>query len=201
MAALQSSLNDARLHALELQLQPHFLFNTLNSVSSLVRIGKQEEAVKMIAGLSDLLRYTLDRSGAQRVSLDEEVNTLRRYFDIQRMRFPDRLSLDIDVAEDVRQTPVPTFILQPLAENAVRHGISQSASEGRVSLRAFRQNGFVRIEMFNTGWLDDRHRRGVGLTNTAARLQQMYGAEHRFALTNDRGGVIATISVPWSGTQ
>lgn len=194
----QSSLNDARLHALELQLQPHFLFNTLNSVSALVRGGKPEEAVKMIAGLSDLLRYTLDRSGAQRVALDEEVQTLRRYLEIQRVRFSDRMSLDIDVAGEVAKVRVPTFILQPLAENAVRHGLSRSASGGRIELRAWRDNGFVKIEMFNTGALDERYRAGVGLKNTVDRLQQIYGGGHEFSLHAARGGVVAAIAIPWS---
>ena len=196
--AAQMSLTEARLHALELQLQPHFLFNTLNSVSALVRIGKAEEAVRMIAMLSDLLRYTLQRAGAQRVTLEEEVATLRRYFDIQRMRFADRLTLHIDVADDVKHVPVPTFILQPLAENAIRHGISRSAGEGRVEVRAVRDNGVVRIEMFNTGSLDDGHGSGVGLTNTESRLQQLYGAGNHFALRAAPGGVLATMSIPWS---
>lgn len=194
----QSSLNDARLHALELQLQPHFLFNTLNSVSSLVRVGKPDEAVRMIAMLSELLRYTLHRAGAQRVTLEEEVATLRRYFDIQRMRFSDRLTLDIEIADDVKNVPVPTFILQPLAENAIRHGISRSAGEGRIEVRATREDDVVRIEMFNTGALDDAHERGVGLTNTTARLQQLYGAGNHFALASRGGGVVAAISIPWS---
>jgi len=196
--AAQTSLHEARLHALELQLQPHFLFNTLNSVSSLVRIGKAEDAVRMIAMLSDLLRYTLDRAGAQRVTLEEEVATLRRYFDIQRVRFSDRLTLDIDVAEEVKHVPVPTFILQPLAENAIRHGISRSAGEGRIAVRAARERDHVRIEMFNTGSLPDARRHGVGLANTIARLQQIYGGAHHFALTAANGGVLAVMCVPWS---
>jgi LytS/YehU family sensor histidine kinase len=165
-----------------------------------VRIGKSEEAVRMIAILSELLRYTLSRAGAQRVTLEEEVTTLRRYFDIQRMRFSDRLTLDIEIDDDVKNVPVPTFILQPLAENAIRHGISRSAGEGRIEVRAAREDGMVRIEMFNTGSLDDAHERGVGLTNTAARLQQIYGAGHHFALAARGGGVVAAISIPWSET-
>jgi sensor histidine kinase YesM len=198
MAQLEASLHEARLHALELQLQPHFLFNTLNAVSSLVRTGKGDDAVKMIAGLSDLLRYTLDRSGAQRVTLDEEATTLRRYLEIQRVRFADRLAYDIRIDDDVRRATVPTFILQPLAENAVRHGISRVAGEGHVDVRAFRENGFVRIEMFNTGTLDTEQARGIGLQNTTDRLKQMYGDHQRFELRNDRGGVMAAISIPWS---
>jgi two-component system, LytTR family, sensor kinase len=198
MARLESSLNEAKLHALELQLQPHFLFNTLNAIASLVRTGKDEEAVRMIAGLSELLRYTLDRSGAQRVTLDEEANTLRRYLEIQRVRFADRLAFDINIAEDVRVAEVPTLILQPLAENAVRHGISRTAGHGKIDVNAFRDHGSLHIEMFNTGTLDDQVRLGIGLQNTIERLKQMYGEKHTFHLRSDKGGVLATLSIPWS---
>ena len=198
MAQLEASLNEARLHALELQLQPHFLFNTLNAVASLVRIGKSDEAVTMIAGLSDLLRYTLDRSGVQRVTVDEETSTLRRYLEIQRMRFADRLRYEILVEDDAGSAMLPTLILQPLAENAVRHGISRSAGEGRIDVRAFRQNGLLRVEMFNTGTLSDGEGPGIGLQNTRERLRQMYGDKHHFDLRAAEGGVLASLSIPWS---
>src|SRR5207253_7416388 len=118
------------LHALELQIQPHFLFNTLNAVTSLVRTGKNSEAIVMIAGLSDILRYTLDHEGNQRVRLEAETEMLRRYLEIQRTRFADRMTFSIDVDSSVRSAAVPTLILQPLAENAVRHGIARSAAGG-----------------------------------------------------------------------
>ncbi|MFP5246911.1 MAG: sensor histidine kinase, partial [Thermoanaerobaculia bacterium] len=117
---LERSLAEARMHALELQLQPHFLFNTLNAISTLVRAARNSEAVVMIAGLSDLLRYTLDHAGQQRVTVEEESAILRRYLEIQRMRFADRLTFDIDVSDDARRATIPTLILQPLAENAIR---------------------------------------------------------------------------------
>jgi two-component system LytT family sensor kinase len=197
-AQLQASLNEAKLHALELQLQPHFLFNTLNAVSSLVRTGRNDRAVTMIAGLSDLLRYTLDRSGEPRVTLEEETNTLRRYLEIERVRFVDRLEFDIEITDETRHAAVPTLILQPLAENAVRHGLSRSAGEGRINVRAFRENGHLRIDIFNTGTLDDRAPRGIGLQNTIERLKQMYGDAHRFDLRNEGDGVKASLSIPWS---
>ncbi|HEX7419055.1 MAG TPA: histidine kinase [Thermoanaerobaculia bacterium] len=198
MAQLEVSLHQARLHALELQLQPHFLFNTLNATAALVRTGKDEEAVKMIAGLSDLLRYTLDRSGAQHVTLDEESNTLRNYLEIQRVRFADRLAFDIDIADDVKRAEVPTLILQPLAENALRHGIARTAGEGRIAVRAFRERNFLHIEMFNTGTLDTDARLGIGLRNTIERLKQMYGDKHQFDLRTEGGGVLASLMIPWS---
>jgi two-component system, LytTR family, sensor kinase len=195
---LDRSLNAARLHALELQIQPHFLFNTLNAVSALVRTRQNDEAVQVIAGLSDLLRYTLDHAGAQRVPLEQEAEMLRRYLEIQQVRFADRLEVRIDVPEEVRRAAVPTLILQPLAENAIRHGLSLSAAAGIVDVRAFRENERLRIEMFNTGALAERSRDGIGLTNTRARLRQLYGDAQSFDLRQTDGGVLATISIPWS---
>jgi hypothetical protein len=193
---LQSSLMNARLHALELQLQPHFLFNTLISISSLVRTEQNEEAVTMIAGLSDLLRYTLDHAGRQQVTLDEESAMLRRYLEIQKGRFPDRLTYSIDVAPEVLHAAVPTFILQPLAENAIRHGIARSAGAGVVTVRAFRDGARVQIEMFNSGTLQPPANGGIGVANTRERLRQLYGNDQHFDLRNDRGGVLASLSVP-----
>ena len=197
-AQLERLLAEARLHALELQLQPHFLFNTLNAISSLVRASRSREAVVMIAGLSDLLRYTLDHAGQQRVSIEEETAILQRYLEIQQTRFSDRLTFQIDVAENARRAAVPTLILQPLAENAIRHGLSQSAGSGHVGVKAFREGDRLRIEMFNTGTLEDASKRGLGLRNTADRLQQLYGDAHRFELRGDRDGVVAALDIPWS---
>jgi len=193
---LQTSLMNARLHALELQLQPHFLFNTLNTISSLVRTEQNGEAVTMIAGLSELLRYTLDRAGRQQVTLDEESAMLRRYLEIQQGRFPDRLTFSIDVASDVRRAAVPTFILQPLAENAIRHGIARSAGAGVVNVRAFRDHDQVLIEMFNSGTLSPSPDTGIGLGNTRERLRQLYGNAQRFELRNENGGVLASLRIP-----
>ncbi|HEX2833621.1 MAG TPA: histidine kinase [Thermoanaerobaculia bacterium] len=195
---LDRSLNAARLHALELQIQPHFLFNTLNAISALVRTKQNDEAVQVIAGLSDLLRYTLDHAGAQRVPLEQEAEMLRRYLEIQQVRFADRLEVRIVVADEVLHAAVPTLILQPLAENAIRHGLSQSASPGIIDVRAFRENDRLRIEMFNTGAIAGNSRAGIGLTNTRERLQQLYGDSQSFDLRQTATGVLATISIPWS---
>lgn len=197
-AQLEKSLAEARLHALELQIQPHFLFNTLNAISALVRSGQQTQAVEMIAGLSDLLRYALDRAGEQRVALVDEVEMLRRYLEIQRARFADRLTFEIDVAGDARRGAVPVLLLQPLAENAIRHGIAKSAGPGRVHVRAFREGGALRIEMFNSGHLAPHRQDGIGISNTVARLEQLYGVGQRFELGEGAGGVLATVTIPWS---
>jgi two-component system, LytTR family, sensor kinase len=195
---LQASLTDARLHALELQLQPHFLFNTLNAVASLVRMRKNDEAVTMIAGLSDLLRYTLDHEGSQRVTVEAETEMLRRYLDIQRARFADRMTYTIDVDPAARAAAVPTLILQPLAENAIRHGIARSAAGGSVSVRAFRENGCLRVDVGNTGSLADGDAHGIGLRNTRERLRQLYGDDQTFSLRQSDDGVVASLRIPWS---
>ncbi len=188
-ARLETSLADARLRALELQIQPHFLFNTLNAITSLVRNRRNDDAVTMIAGLSELLRYTLDHAGEQEVALEDELAVLRRYLEIQHARFPDRMSFGA----------VPTLLLQPLAENAVRHGIALSASPGVVHVRAFRREGRLFIEVFNSGsLLDASGKPGIGLRNTRDRLQHLYGDEGRFELAPSNDGVMASLSIPWS---
>jgi len=197
-AQLETSLVDARLQALELQLQPHFLFNTLNAISGLVRMKRNEEAIAMLAGLSELLRYTLDHAGDQKVPLDAELAVLRRYLEIQRARFPDRMSFTIDVSDEAGRGAVPTLLLQPLAENAIRHGIEQSASPGVVNVRAFRNNGHLNIEVFNTGTLGGSTDRGIGVRNTVDRLRHLYGDEGQFELKSAGEGVLASVQIPWS---
>ena len=197
-AKLETSLSEARLHALELQIQPHFLFNTMNAISSLVRNRRNDEAVTMLAGLSELLRYTLDHAGHHRVPLEKELAVLRRYLEIQHMRFPDRMSFSIDVSDDAARAAVPALLLQPLAENAVRHGIDASASAGVVNVRAFRSGARLQVEIFNSGRLAEAARTGIGLKNTRERLQHLYGDAAAFDLANTKDGVLASLSIPWS---
>ncbi len=197
-AQLEASLAEARLHALELQIQPHFLFNTMNAISSLVRARRNDEAVTMLAGLSELLRYTLDHTEQQRVSLEEELSVLRRYLEIQHTRFSDRMTFAIDAPQDVTRAAVPALLLQPLAENAVRHGIDPSSGPGVVDVRAFRSGERLRIDIFNSGNVSPSPRAGIGLRNTRERLQHHYGDAWSFELTNIHGGVLASLSIPWS---
>jgi hypothetical protein len=196
-ALLEASLSDARLHALELQIQPHFLFNTLNSISALVRTARQGEAVTMIAGLSELLRYSLDHAGEQRVALATELAITERYLEIERLRFPDRMAFEIDAPAELRGAAVPTLLLQPLAENAIRHGIAKLAAPGRVAIKIRRDDDRLCIEVFNTGSLAADYRAGVGLGNTMDRLRHLYGSAHGFELRSRDGGVVAQVSVPW----
>jgi two-component system LytT family sensor kinase len=197
-AQLERSLVDARLHALELQLQPHFLFNTLNAVAGLVRSNRKDQAVTMIAGLADLLRYSLDHAGRQCVPLEEEIEVLQRYLEIESARFPDRLSVRIALAEDARRAAVPMLILQPLAENAVRHGIERSAAAGRIEVDAARVGERLQIRMRNSGTLDPAAIEGIGTRNTHERLAALYGGQASFRVTALDDGVLALLDLPWS---
>ncbi len=195
-AELRRSLNDARLHALELQIQPHFLFNTLNAISGLVRVSRKDEAVRMIAGLADLLRYSLDHAGRQRVTLGEEVEVLTRYLEIQQTRFPDRMSFTVSMDESLRQAAVPILILQPLAENAVRHGIARAGSASRVEVRAQRTDDRLELQVRNKGSIATPVVEGIGLANTRERLRTLYGDEARFSLTQSGDHVLAQLDLP-----
>jgi len=197
-AQLETSLAEARLHALELQTQPHFLFNTLNGIASLVRAGQTKEALTMIGGLSDLLRYALDRAGGGTVPLAEEARTVERYLQIQSLRFPNRLSFEVQVDPGAARAAVPALLLQPLVENAVRHGLSRSDAAGRIALSAERRGEQVAIEIFNTGHLDADRKHGIGLSNTIARLSQLHGDQASFELATHDGGVMARVTLPWS---
>jgi two-component system, LytTR family, sensor kinase len=197
-AQLEASLADARFEVLELQIQPHFLFNTMNAISALVRNRRNDEAVDMMAGLSELLRYTLDHAGDQKVALDQELAILRRYLEIQRARFPDRMSFRIEASAEARRSAIPTLLLQPLAENAVRHGIAASAGPGVIELRASREDGFLRIDLFNSGSLAPGAIGGIGVRNTRERLRHLYGDAWQFELTNAEGGVLTSVAIPWS---
>jgi hypothetical protein len=197
-ARLQTSLADARLQALELQIQPHFLFNTMNSISALIRARRNDEAIEMTAGLCELLRYSLDHEGKQQVALEDEVAVLRRYLEIQHVRFSDRMTYEVDVAADAGRGAIPTLLLQPLAENAVRHGIAMSAAAGVIEVRATRHGDRLQIDVFNSGSFAGEARDGIGLRNTRARLQHLYGDAGKFELVAADGGVLARVTIPWS---
>lgn len=196
-AQLERSLADAKLHALELQLQPHFLFNTLNAIAGLVRSGRNEQAVTMIAGLADLLRYSLDHTGRQRVPLAEEMDMVERYLEIENARFPDRMSFRVDVADGAGRALVPNLILQPLVENAVRHGIAGMAATGTIAVEAGRVGDRLHIRLRNSGSLAAAPVEGIGLRNTRERLRTLYGDAAVFGLAAAGGGVLAILDLPW----
>ncbi|HJQ39249.1 MAG TPA: histidine kinase [Thermoanaerobaculia bacterium] len=188
-------LAQAQLANLRLQVQPHFLFNTLHTIASLVRDGSSHAAVTMIAGLSDLLRYSLDNAGRDRVPLSEELEVVRRYLEIQQTRFSDQLHVNVEMEPDTRDAAVPTLLLQPLVENAIRHG-----NPGLVDVRTRRDDGTLVVEIENDGApLNGHLREGIGLSSTRRRLEQLYGARASLELMNrEPAGVVARVRIPFS---
>ena len=201
---LARGLTEARLQALKMQLQPHFLFNTLNAISALIP-AEAKPARRMIARLGDLLRSTLEHEDTQEVTLREELAFLEPYLEIEQARLEDRLTVVMNIAPETLDARVPHLILQPLVENAVRHGIASRIEPGRVEISASRgpDGRVLQLEIRDDGPGVDRHndvrtRRGVGLTNIRSRLEQLYGGEHRFKLENQAaGGVLVQVTVPF----
>ncbi|HEV7589625.1 MAG TPA: sensor histidine kinase [Longimicrobium sp.] len=196
---LQGQLAHAQLQALRMQLNPHFLFNALNSISMLVRGGQSGEAVRMLAGLGDLLRGVLEEERPNEVPLREELDFLTRYLAIEQIR-ADRLQVRMVVAPELMDARVPNLILQPLVENAIRHGIARSSAAGLVEIGARRENGALLLSVRDDGpglSADGNGREGVGLTNTRARLARMYGDEQGLEMVDaEGGGTLVTIRLP-----
>jgi two-component system, LytTR family, sensor kinase len=200
-AQLETRLAQAELDALRMQLHPHFLFNTLNSISVLMA-EDTKAAQRMLARLSDLLRASLENEGAHEVSLKKELEFLESYLEIEQTRFHDRLTVRMEVDPKALDARVPHLILQPLVENAIRHGIAPRAAPGLIEILARRQNGMVQLVVRDNGaGLGPRSiessLKGIGLANTRARLEQLYGPAHRFEL-EDADGLRVTIAIPFS---
>ena len=197
----ESAAHLARLQALQSQLEPHFLFNTLNAISTLVAEGKNAEAGRMISRLSDFLRLTLESSGTSEIPVAEELEFVRRYVEIEQVRFGDRLRVTIHATPDAMPAMVPALLLQPLIENAVKHGVLPRESGGTVALQVAKQNGLLHISVADDGpgWpAGAAPARGVGLTNTAERLAELYGEHSSFSLDPiPEGGVVATVEIPF----
>jgi two-component system LytT family sensor kinase len=201
-AELHAQVTDARLNVLRAQLNPHFLFNTLNAVSTLVD-EDPPGARRMLARLSDLLRHALGEEDEQEIPLARELEMLRRYLEIMEVRFQGRLDVSIDSDKSLDDALVPNLVLQPLVENAFRHGIAQLQSVGRVAVRAVRDDGDLVLTVRDNGRGPAKDlREGVGLSNTRARLAQLYGSDRpRLALTSaEDGGAIAEVRVPYHTT-
>ena len=197
---LEALLAQTRLQMLSMQLQPHFLFNTLNTIAELVH-QQPAAAERMIGGLSHLLRETLHAGLVDRVPLSQELALLERYVDIQRARFGDRLRVTVTVAEDAAPALVPTLLLQPLVENSIKHGIGAKAGAGHIDITAAREGHVLRIAIADDGrgLPPGSLAGGVGLENTRARLQALYGAGS-FELTivnRPTGGALVSILLPW----
>jgi hypothetical protein len=201
-ARLSEQLALAQVLALRMQINPHFLFNAMNSISMLVRDRRHEEAVKTIAGLSDLLRYVLDESSEQEILLTRELDFIQRYLAIEQIRFPDRLRISIEVDDNVLDAMVPNLVLQPIVENAIRHGVSRSADTTTITISAQENAGELKLSVCDDGpgFSDsppDEVKEGLGIANTRERLSQLYGSSSSLLLDNmtPRGAAVS-ISIP-----
>jgi LytS/YehU family sensor histidine kinase len=193
----EALLAQTQLQMLKLQLQPHFLFNTLHAISALMH-RDIEAADRMMARLSGLLRLTLDNAGVQEVPLKQELDFLSGYVEIQQARFADRLRVNFDIDNAALDVRVPNLLLQPLVENAIRHGVSASSAPGRIDIRARLYGGQLTIEIEDDGpGLPEQIHEGVGLANTRARLTQLYGDAHRLELLRPQDrGLLVRIRIP-----
>jgi two-component system LytT family sensor kinase len=195
----ERQLARAELAALRAQLQPHFLFNALNTIAALVP-EDPDKADRMIIGLASMLRRSLESDGRLEVPLHTELDVLSSYLDIEQARFEDRLKVAWRVQPEARNALVPPLVLQPLVENAIRHGLSPRAAAGTLWLTADRHGDWLRLGVADDGLglTDGAPRDGIGLANTRARLKQVYGDRHEFTIApRDGGGVTATIAVPY----
>ncbi|MBZ5594167.1 MAG: histidine kinase [Acidobacteriia bacterium] len=197
---LQSQLAQAQLNALKMQLQPHFLFNTLNAIMVLVRQQKGRQAEEMLSRLSDLLRCVLEDVDAQEVPLRRELEYLKLYLSIEQVRFQDRLQVEISADAAILDAAVPHMGLQPIVENAIRHGIGRSSAAGKIQIKACRVNETLEVKVRDDGpgLPPVLQSRGIGLANTRARLQQLYGDAAHLAVENgETGGAVATMVLPY----
>ena len=201
-AVLKGELAQAELQALKMQLHPHFLFNSLNTISSTLQTDPKM-ADNMLAQLGDFLRITLENVDKSLVSLEEEIDFVRKYLQIEQHRFEDRLIIEYDIAQDVSHASVPYLIMQPLIENAIQHGVGQSLGASRISISAYKQGDTLCIDLFNTGshlsTSSSDINFGIGLSNTHSRLQQLYGNQGVLTIENvPDGGVLASLQLPFS---
>lgn len=205
-ARLETQLAQADLQALKMQLHPHFLFNALHTVGSLIRTGDQNVAVRVVVGLGELLRRMLEGASRQEVPLKQELEFIRGYLDIEEIRFRDRLTVVVEVDPDVMDASVPHLILQPLVENALRHGIEPHRSAGRLMIGASRTGDRLQLVVRDdgpgigaeAGTQPDAARPGIGLLNTRARLAQLYDTSFELDVGNlPAGGVEARVTIPF----
>ena len=199
---LERNLAQARLQALQMQLNPHFLFNTLHTISALMH-RDVEAADRMVARLSDLLRLALDNTHDHEVTLRQELDFLRRYLEIEQTRFRERLTVKMAIDPAALEAQVPNLVLQPLVENAIRHGIEPHAKNGVIELKATLESGklILQVRDNGSGLPKSSHHKlegGIGVSNTKARLEQLYGAGQKLEFDNaETGGLIARVTIPF----
>jgi Histidine kinase len=198
---LQKQLSSAHLRALQMQLQPHFLFNTLNAITTLVELGRQSEAVEMLSHLNLILKSTLKRTTPEKVPLSQELEMIDNYLAIEQIRFADRLQVQIKVDPGALDGMVPCFLLQPIVENAIRHGIAHCVNEGKVEASARREGANLHLKVRDTGaeaGTPAQNGHGIGLENTRERLMHFYRDEFTMnALPLTEGGFEVAITIPY----
>jgi sensor histidine kinase YesM len=199
-AVLEKQLAQSQLDALRMQLHPHFLFNTLNSISVLMRDDTQA-ANRMLLRLSELLRVALKSESKQEVPLRQELEFLGNYLEIEQTRFQDRLTVDFDIEKETLDAFVPNLILQPIVENAIRHGIAQRAEAGLIQVQVRRENGFVELSVKDNGaGMNETEgiTNGIGLSNTRKRLEKLYGERQGFEISSPlTGGLLVKLKIPF----
>lgn len=195
---LETQLSQATLQALKMQLNPHFLFNALNSISSLMYTDV-ESADAMLARLSEFLRMTVDRDLAQEIPLEQELDFVRRYLEIEQIRFEERLHVSIEADEQAQRATVPSLALQPLVENAIHHGIAPRPQGGAIEIRAYRENAHLHLSVMDDGvGAPAQPRERIGLANTRARLERLYGEDQRLSITDmPNGGFRVDMVIPY----
>jgi sensor histidine kinase YesM len=198
---LSEQLSKEQLTALRRQVEPHFLFNTLNGIAGLIRENKNEAAINMLAGLSDFLRHLLQDS-KQQVPLEEELQFLQKYLEIEKMRLGDRMKVSVEVPPELLSAQVPSLILQPMVENSIKHGIAKRAAGGEIRVAVSRVDGTLSFGVYNDGpslpadW--EAGTAGIGIANVRARLQSLYGERFAFRIENrEPSGVEVTLTVPY----
>jgi LytS/YehU family sensor histidine kinase len=205
-ARLNAELSQAQLAALRRQMDPHFMFNTLNSIAGLARDQRNDAAVSMIVGLSEFLRRASADSHRAQVTLADEVEYLERYLDIQKVRFGDRLRVSLDIPADLLEAQVPSLLLQPLVENAIKHGVSKRLSGGEIRVAGGRRDGVLSLTVYNDGpWAKEDAEAapaGVGLGNLRTRLQILHGDRSELKLRpGEAGGVEVVVTLPFRSPE
>ncbi len=198
---LQHQLTEAQLQHLKMQMQPHFLFNALNTIAMMVRRHQDKPALDMLTGLSEMLRNNMSKKKKQLITLEEELTLVNHYLSIEKVRYQDRLHLEINIQEDTRQMLVPNLILQPIVENAFKHGVAHALDKSLVRIAAYYEQDQLVLEVFNS--IDDSSQdwilaksRGIGLGNTIERLLQLYRGKAKFQINEKEEGVLVRITLP-----
>jgi len=198
---LEGELGKAQLNSMKMQMNPHFLFNAFNTIAMMVRQKKNEEAVDMIGGLSDMFRLSLNKELKHFVHLEDEVELLEKYLSIESLRYQDRLEITWDIDKAVLKYNVPNFLLQPIVENAFKHGISKTLGKAELRIAIKEEQNHIRIEVFNSGsglpmnW-ELQKDKGIGLANTIERMLKLYKESFRFVIEEHNDGVSVILKLP-----